>query len=206
MFDDLISFDPDHGVTPVIAAGPADVLPLDKATVQQVVEAQRASAQWLVDLGADDEEEIDAELGRKAARTAFQAVSVGALPQQAKEALMTINSPAAVAHLTGMLTAYDWEFVQQAKELRGYVVARLLEESSPERGGKAPDRIKALVALGKITEVGLFTEKIEVTKKDMSDDELDARIKDRMDRLRRIADALPRPAGANDTPTDVEPK
>jgi hypothetical protein len=206
VFDELISFDPEIGVaTPRLLASDEGVRPLELASVQEVADAQRTSADWLAGLGIDDEAQIDADLGRKAARSAFQQLTVGEMPDAQKTALLSIKSPTGVAHLTGMLTAYDWEFVERAKELRGYVVARLLEESAPETGGKAADRLKALVALGKVTEVGLFTEKVEITKKDMSDEELDAKIKDRMDRLRRIADSMPRPLDRAPV-TDVEAK
>jgi hypothetical protein len=203
VFDQLISFDPEtETATPLIAAGPEGVTPVSECDPAVLAQAQRESAQWLAELGADDEEGIDAELGRKAARRAFTDLTVGEIPQKKVDSLLALRSPHAVAHLTGMLTAYDWEFVEQAKQLRGYVVARLLEEADPQTGGKAPDRIKALTALGKVTEVGLFTEKVEITKKDLSDEELDARIKDRMDRIRRVVETLPRPAGV----TDVVPR
>ena len=80
-------------------------------------------------------------------------------------------------HLVGMLTAYDWAFVEQAKELRGYAVAQILEEV------KHPDariRLKALDMLGKVTEVALFTERVEVKKAQMSDVELETRIKEKL--------------------------
>ena len=60
-----------------------------------------------------------------------------------------------------MLTAYDWEFVQQAKELRGYTVAKLVEETQNPNPNV---RLKALGLLGKVTEVGLFTDKVEIKK------------------------------------------
>jgi hypothetical protein len=84
-----------------------------------------------------------------------------------------------------MLTAYDWKFVEQATELRGYAVSQLLEET------KHPDakiRLKALELLGKVTEVALFTERVEVKKTDMTDAELDKRIKEKLERLAKIVD------------------
>jgi hypothetical protein len=98
-----------------------------------------------------------------------------------------MKTPAAVQRLVGMLTAYDWEFVQQAKELRGYTVAKLLEETE---NPNANIRLKALGLLGKVTEVGLFTEKIEVKTAPASDAELDARIKDKLDKFMGIVDVL----------------
>jgi hypothetical protein len=86
-----------------------------------------------------------------------------------------------------MLTAYDWEFVQQAKELRGYTVAKILEETTSNNPNI---RLKALALLGKVTEVGLFTEKIEIKKTEMSDSELESRIKEKLNRFMQVVDVV----------------
>ena len=51
-------------------------------------------------------------------------------------------------------------------------------------------RLKALIALGKVTEVGLFTEKIEVKKETLSNDELDQRIKDKLNKFMEVVDVI----------------
>jgi hypothetical protein len=76
-----------------------------------------------------------------------------------------------------MLTAYDWEFVNQAKNLRGYAVAKILDDCENPNPNI---RLKALGLLGKVTEIGLFTEKIEVKKVDASTEELEERIRQRL--------------------------
>jgi hypothetical protein len=84
-----------------------------------------------------------------------------------------------------MLSAYDWEFVEQAKNLRGMAVAKILEETNhPD----ARIRLKALDMLGRITEVALFTERIEVKKTDMADHEIDAKIKEKLNRFMGVVD------------------
>jgi hypothetical protein len=86
-----------------------------------------------------------------------------------------------------MLTAYDWAFVEQARELRGYAVAQILEEV------KHPDariRLKALQMLGTVTEVALFTERVEVKKTQMSDVELETRIKEKLNRFMGVIDVV----------------
>jgi len=42
--------------------------------------------------------------------------------------------------------------------------------------------------LGKVTEVGLFTEKIEIKKTELSDAELEARIKEKLGKFAKIVD------------------
>ena len=94
----------------------------------------------------------------------------------------------AVRHITGMLTAYDWEFVQMAKELRGYTVAKLFEET---QSPNANIRLKALGLLGKVTEVGLFTDKIEIKKTDLTDEEIDRKLKEKLAKFMGVQDAEP---------------
>jgi hypothetical protein len=99
--------------------------------------------------------------------------------------LIQIKTPEAVRHLTGMLAAYDWEFVQQAKEIRGYAVAQLIEET---KSSNANIRLKALGLLGKVTEVGLFTDQVEIKKTELSDAEIDAKIKEKLNRFMGVID------------------
>lgn len=142
-----------------------------------LIAAQQRTADWLEELGVRDDAAI-ADQAAQSARKAFEEVNKGIAPTTAqRDALLRIKSPAAVRHLTGMLTAYDWEFVEQAKELRAYAVAQIMEET------KHPDariRLKALQMLGQVTEVGLYTTRVEVTTKDASEEELEARLKERL--------------------------
>jgi HEAT repeat protein len=178
MFEELIKFEPE------VEPDSAEITALKKAAPAEVIDAQVETADWLKALGAATDE-VTTELETEAARKAFSNF-VTAQPQEAQiKALEEIKTPAAVQHLVGMLTAYDWEFISQAKELRGYTVAKILEETNHPT---ASVRLKALALLGKVTEVGLFTEKIEVKKTEMSDLELEARIKEKLGKLAKIVD------------------
>jgi hypothetical protein len=131
----------------------------------------------------------DDALKSAAASTAQQAFSAltTQTPEEQRKALVQLKTPAAVRHLTGMLTAYDWEFVEQAKELRGYAVSQILEET------KHPDakiRLKALDMLGRVTEVALFTERVEVKNNTLSDAEIEAKIKDKINRFMQVTDVI----------------
>jgi hypothetical protein len=50
--------------------------------------------------------------------------------------------------------------------------------------------LKALGLLGKVTEVGLFTEQIEVKKVEMSDAEVEQRIKDKLAKFMGVIDVV----------------
>lgn len=171
MLEHILDFDPEpeEGFTPLSKASPA-----------QVLAAQHATASWAEEFGVPSDEEIDNRQQTQAARDAFQVMNFDPDAEKQKAALISIKTPAAVQHLTGMLTAYDWEFVHQAKEIRGYAVAKIMEET------KHPDariRLKALDMLGKVTEVALFTERVEVTQKDASETEIEQRLRERLSKF-----------------------
>jgi len=168
----------------VVDATQTAVLSFAQVPPAAVIDAQVKTANWLKDLELDDEE-AESKADAQAARKSFANLVTGQPPQNIQQALATVKTPAAVQHLVGMLTAYDWAFVEQAKELRGYAVAQILEEV------KHPDariRLKALDMLGKVTEVALFTERVEVKKTEMSDTELENRIKDKLNKFMHVID------------------
>ncbi len=77
--------------------------------------------------------------------------------------------PGVVLKLEALLSTYDYEVVDEARQLRAYVTNRLLEESDN------PDpkiRMRALEMLGKITEVGLFTERKELVVTNRSEKDI----------------------------------
>ena len=181
MLEHLIEFDP------FVEEYDAERTPLDKVGVADTVDAQVETTEWLKSLGAVDEDAAVDKAQTDFARTAFTNIVTGQPAELTKDSITQIKAPAAVQHLVGMLTAYDWEFVHQAQQLRGYCVAQLVEET---RNPSASIRLKALTALGKVTEVGLFTDKIEVKKAEMTDTELDQRIKDKLSKFMGVVDIL----------------
>lgn len=199
MFDDLLKLTEEPGTG-------EGFIPLEKASAEAVLNAQVATADLFAELGVPSDEEIDARLQKQDAREAFQTIVVDpdATNEKQKLALTRLKAPEAVQHLVGMLTEYDWEFVDQAKQIRGLIMAKLLEEI------KHPDariRLKALQMLGNVTEVKLFTERVEVHKIDATEEELNARLQERLQKYLNptvVAEVtpLPRPAPAA-SPVDV---
>lgn len=160
--------------------------PLDKSAPAAILDAQVETAQWLEDMGAPTKEDADATLAASLAKNAFTALTTDAEDPKKRAALVAMKTPMAVRHLVGMLTAYDWEFVEQAKQLRGYAVSQILEET------KHPDakiRLRALEMLGKVTEVALFTDRVEIKKTELSDNDLDTKIKEKLNRFMGVTDA-----------------
>jgi len=86
-----------------------------------------------------------------------------------------------------MVSGYQWEFVKQANELRSMSVAKIVKET------EHPDariRLKALELLGKVTEVALFTDRVEVKSAEVSDEELEKRIREKLSRYMGKVDVV----------------
>lgn len=191
MLDHLINFDPE--VVPTSEAPP----PVAKATPAQAVSAKITTADWLKEMGSPDTETVVSELEKTQARETFTALTTGAPLKDQHALVASLETPEAVRHLTNMLTAYDWEFVNQAKELRGYAVAKILEECESTN---ANIRLKALGLLGKVTEIGLFTDKVEIKQTAMSDAEVEQRIKDKLAKFMGVIDVIDVSSSPDDIP------
>jgi hypothetical protein len=180
MLEHLIDFEPEvvnHSGKPT---------PIEKEHPVDTLDAKVKTADWLKSLGAQDTDTVVTNAEVQAARASFTSLVTQAPADITHDKLSQIKTPAAVQHLVGMLTAYDWEFVNQAKEIRGYIVAKLVEET---KDTSASTRLKALTLLGKVTEIGLFTDKIEVKKTDLTDEEIDKKLKDKLAAFMGVQDA-----------------
>jgi hypothetical protein len=180
MLEHLVDFEP-----PVMEHKPKAFTSLDKASPEETLNAQVNTTAWLEKLGVDDDDKALKEANAKAAQKVFTALSTNTPVAETKHQLTQIKTPEAVRHLVAMLAAYDWEFVEQAKHLRGMAVAKILEETNhPD----ARVRLKALDMLGRITEVALFTERVEIKKADMSDSDIDKKIKEKLNKFMGVVD------------------
>jgi hypothetical protein len=77
------------------------------------------------------------------------------------------------AWLNGLLDKYNNQVVEDVVKLRTYVKTRLVEESDPTNpDSKASDRLKALDSLGKLSDLGMFKDTVEVNVNTKSTEEL----------------------------------
>ena len=162
----------------LLEADPKDFISVEKTLPAALLDAQYATS-LLEGLDVRPDEDVLNESQSEAARKAFLAMTTGQDRDTQQKALMKLEVPEAVKQVVGMLSAYDWAFVEQAKQMRGYAVAKILEDT------QHPDvrhRLRALELLGKVTEVALFTERSEIKKVGMTDAELDEELKKRLDK------------------------
>lgn len=105
-----------------------------------------------------------------------------------------LSSPGTIVQIKAILSEYDKAVVESAAQIRTFVTNKLLLES------ESPDpriRIKALELLGKISDVGLFTEKTEITMRHRPTEELEQLLRER---LMKTLDAEEPPAKPYEDP------
>jgi hypothetical protein len=154
----------------------APFTPAESLTTAQTLSAQHKTSQWLSEF-QDEDDEILSEAQQEKVVDAFNALTTS--DPRAKQKLMQLDLPEEIKAAVGMVTAYQWKFVEQAEELRSMAVANIVKEvQHPD----ARIRLKALELLGKVTEVALFTDRVQIKNEDVSDEELDARIKEKLGR------------------------
>jgi len=146
---------------------------LDTLDATATLAAQAGTADWLTEIGSPEGAIKDTQLAK--ARAAFASVTdPNQNTAQKKSAILALKVPAAVRHLAGMLSQYDWDYIEQAKEIRGYVTAKLMEETThPD----ARIRLRSLELMGKLSGVDSFMERVTVIKVDATSDELTERIR-----------------------------
>jgi len=181
MFEDLVSGTINAGkYIPEILASPKDgFTESHRISASDELDAKFRTSQWIKELGGSTEEEALQSIMQREVGEAFTAMtSLEASENIKKNAVSNIKTPEVVRELVGMLTAYNWAFVEQAQEIRSYLVSELLSEVKDNKDAKI--RLKSIELLGKVTEIGLFTEQIKIEKKNMSDIELDEELKQRL--------------------------
>jgi hypothetical protein len=104
-----------------------------------------------------------------------------------------LASPGMVVYLQSLLSEYDTVVVKSAQQMRTYVTNNLLKETAN------PDpriRMKSLELLGKISDVGLFTDKTEITMRHRPTEELEQMLRERLTRVleAEVVDNTKKPA------------
>jgi hypothetical protein len=108
-----------------------------------------------------------------------------------------LSSPGTVVHIKSLLDEYDKVVIHSAAQLRTYVTNKLILDSAN------PDpriRIKCYELLGKISDVGLFTDKTEITLRHRPTEELEQLLRERLMKTIEADDNayIPPPADVTD--------
>jgi hypothetical protein len=134
-------------------------------TFESLEDRVTAALQSLMDVGHLP---TPTEQDRKVGRAALMGNSVS------EEEL---SRPEVIVHIAAMLDEYDKTVVKSAQQMRTYVTNKLILET------ENPDpriRLKSLELLGKISDVGLFTDKTEITLRHRPTEELEQMLRERL--------------------------
>ena len=169
---------------PDILSESSPFTPTDSLNATETLSAQIKTSQWLKAF-EDEDEEILSEAQQEKVVDAFNALTTQ--DPRAKQRLLELDLPEEIKSAVGMVTAYQWKFVEQAESLRSMSVAKIVKETDhPD----ARIRLKALELLGKVTEVALFTERVAIKNEDVTDEELDQRIKEKLGKYMGAVDVV----------------
>jgi hypothetical protein len=91
-----------------------------------------------------------------------------------------LSSPGMVVYLQSLLSEYDQVVIKSAQQIRTYVTNKLIMESS---NADPRIRMKSLEMLGKISDVGLFTDKTEITMRHRPTEELEQMLRERLTKV-----------------------
>lgn len=104
-----------------------------------------------------------------------------------------------VVYLQSLLAEYDKKVVQSAAQLRTYVTNKLIAETD---NADPRIRMRALELLGKVSDVGLFTDKTEVTMRHRPTEEIEQLLRERLTKV--IEGDYVKPLAKREIPTDIE--
>ena len=165
----IVKIEPDNSVC--LPDSKDDDVP---SSVREAVEASSTTALVLHELGMGfDMTPAD----EKAAEKLFEDLRKN---PKAKNLPAELNTPEIAAKVGALLKAYDQQVVADATQLRTLITNKLILLTNC---GDTKYELKALELLGKIQDVGLFTEKSEVTIIHKSSEDLEAAIRDKVRRL-----------------------
>lgn len=152
----------------------------DRLTLRERAEVACKTIDILGKAGAQfDEDPFDMAVARDVIRG----------DEKLNEKLLSTN-PGALTHVRRLLSEYEEQVVVEAAQLRNYITNRLVIESDDN---DPKIRIRALELLGKISDVGLFTEKSEITYKNKTDEELDKTLEAKIQEIlnKNVVDVTP---------------
>ena len=95
--------------------------------------------------------------------------------------------------LENILVEATSDIVEDTPRMKNYVKTRLLIESA---GDKASDRLRAVESMGKLSDLGMFAEKMEISVENKSTEEIRQELNDRLSKYMGKIDTV-KPAVAS---------
>ena len=160
----------------------------------QTARAAANAARMLADHGLETDT-TERDMQTAAALATQYAKDPMATSAAATPARMARLTPAALKLTADILNRFGHAVVQDSIQVRHMVTNKLIDET------ENPDpriRLRALELLGKITDVGLFTERSEVTVTHQTTDDIREKLRAKLNAMKNVTPAGP------DTDTDID--
>jgi hypothetical protein len=152
-------------------ATPSDLKPDVPKDLHEAMRVAAATANLLDELG------IPFEMSKKDEDEARQLIQA---TERSKIVPDKVYTEGVAVKLAALLNEYDKQIIADSAQVRTYVTNKLLDIS---HCGDVKHELRALEMLGKISDVGLFSEKSEITIHAKTTIELESAIKEKINRL-----------------------
>lgn len=173
---------------------PESLDPEEPSTLRENMELAANTAEVIKALGGrvpsapdvqDKADIVFKEFAERAKQQFEQVKNKGGRPRKypTPQTMPTVYDLPVADRISGMLREYNNEFVADAAQLRKVVTNKLLDLASC---GDPKIEIKATEMLGKISDVGLFSEKTEISVTYNNTADLDQAIKDNVRKLMKL--------------------
>jgi hypothetical protein len=148
-------------------------------TPEDIAERARAifkTAAFLEGAGAVVDITLDDENEARAVFTGGEIVKKDGHGNERVVAPQVVTTLPAAVKLRALITRYDEVIIDSAVQARTYIMNRLLEISDPEGDSKIGEQLRALELMGKVSEVGMFMERVEVNINNKTTEDLEAEL------------------------------
>jgi len=153
---------------------PVDLTPQEALTLHERAKAAFKTVEFLAAMGLEPKKENMQAAKREAERQFAESPAAQRRPFNVETTLW----------LDKLLGEYNNAIVEDTIRLKTYVTTRLVEESD---GEKAADRLRALESLGKLTQLGMFADKVEISVNHKTTEELKEELGKKLSRYMGVA-------------------
>ena len=156
---------------------PVDLTPQEAKTLHERAKAAFNTAEFLIAMG----HEVDKSKMKSAQR---ESASQFAESPVAKRRPFDVETS---IWLDDLLSKYNNAIIEDTLRLKTYITTKLIEETE---GEKAADRLRALESLGRLTTLGMFADKLEVSINTKSTEELKEDLSKKLSRYMGVAEEV----------------
>jgi len=157
---------------------PVDLTPQEAKTLHERAKAAFKTMEFLAAMGLEPKKE-NMQAGKREAERQFTNSPVAQRRPFNAETTLWLDK---------LLGEYNNAIIDDTIRLKTYVTTRLVEES---KGEKAPDRLRALESLGRLSQLGMFADKLEVSINTKSTDELKEELAKKLSRYMGVVEEVP---------------